>query len=363
MAEELRHGRRAVTGTREMPGRDAAGADPDRPPDRGSDPVVLVPDPAPVRWYHRWRRAGAAEGRRSESHPLRATGLALAVGALVVWLPGAAAFLGILSVVIVVHEGGHHLVARRAGMRPTEFFLGFGPTVVARTTRGGLRWGLKLVPAGGYVKIPGMGPSEEVERSREPYTYRAATRPRRLAVILAGVIANLLLALVMFWGYAMTSPTSDLGAWDAAGSSLGLGVEVVDTTAASLGRLVTGADDYVTSVAGGDPPEDRMVSAVGGAQITADLLDQHPSKLLLLGGLFSASVAVFNLVPLLPLDGGHAALVLWEGAWARLRRRPDYRLDPERFRIVAVVVVAVLLALGASSIYLDLTHPVSVAAG
>ena len=286
-----------------------------------------------------------------------------AIAALAWWQPGGAVFLGMLAVIIVIHEAGHYVVALRCGMRPTEFFMGFGPTVWSHTTRSGLRYGIKAVLLGGYVKIPGMGPSEEVEASLEPFTYRAATRPKRLAVILAGVTMNFVLALTLFWGYAMWNPALDVGPVRAATGSFELMQEVTVQSVVGLGDLVTGAGGYASSVASGSAPEHRMVSAVGGAQLTDGLLAQHPSRLLLLAGLFSTSVAVFNLLPLLPLDGGHAAIVVVEGAWARIRRRPRYRLDPNRFRVVAAVVVIALLALGVSSMYIDILHPLSVASG
>ena len=335
------------------PDRDAPST-PERP-----DIEVLRPDPLPQRLLVRWRRAGRAEGRDAEWHPARAAILAAIVVALAWWLPGAAVFLGILVALILVHEFGHLVVARRCGMAPTEYFLGFGPTVWSRTSRRGLRYGIKAVVLGGYVKVPGMGPSEEVEASLEPFTYRAASRPRRLAVILAGVAVNFAVALALFWSYAMWSPQIDVGPTRAATGSVSLMWEVSRDTVTSLGGLVTGAADYSKSVADGEVPEQRMVSAVGGAQLTDGLLDQHPSRLLLLAGLFSTSIAVFNLLPLLPLDGGHAALIVAEGAIARVRRRPRYRLDPNRFRVAAAAVVVVLLALGATSMYIDVLHPLS----
>lgn len=323
------------------------------------EPVVVRPDPLLRRLWTAWRRAGRPEGRLGEFHPVSAALLVLAVVALARWSPGGAVFLGIIVGIIAFHEAGHYVVARRCGMRPTEFFVGFGPTVWAGRGPNGLRYGLKALPLGGYVKIPGMGPSEEVEASLEPYTYRAATRPRRLAVILAGSAANLVLAVVLFWGFAMTSPAVDPGPMKALTGSVELTSSIAVDTVTSLGRLLTGADDYVASVADGEAPQNRMVSAIGGAQLTDGLLQQHWGRLLLLAGLFSASIGVLNLLPLLPLDGGHAFIVMAESAMARVRRRPRYRLDPETFKPVALVVVIALLLLGASSMYIDLIHPLA----
>jgi membrane-associated protease RseP (regulator of RpoE activity) len=321
--------------------------------------VVLRGDPAPLRWWHAWRRAGAPEGRRAESHPLRALTFVGAVAALAWWLPGAAVFLGLLSLLVVLHEGGHYAIARRAGMRPTEFFVGFGPVIWARTTAGGVRWGVKAIPAGGYVKIPGMGPREEVEASLEPYTYRAASRPRRLAVILAGVTVNLMVAVLLFATQVLITSEPRVGPVEAIGEGVSMTSEVAAATVEGLGGLVVGIGDYAGSVAAGGVPENRMMSPIGGAQLTDGILADDPTKLLLLTGVFSASLALLNLLPLLPLDGGHAALVVAEGALARLRRRPELRLDPNRFTPVAVAVLVLLLGLSATSAYLDVLHPLS----
>lgn len=330
-----------------------------------ASPVVLRDDPKPVRFLRSWRRAGRSEGRAHESHPVRALMMAAAVGALAYWLPGAAVFLGILSLLVLIHEGGHYLVARRAGMRPTEFFIGFGPTIWSRTTADGLRYGIKALPAGGYVKIPGMGPREEVEASLEPYTYRAATRPRRLAVILAGVAVNLVFAVAVFSVHAMVAAPADGSPPErnplvAVGQGVTMTGEVMGATVDGLGGLVLDIGGYADAVAAGEEPENRMMSPIGGAQITEGILSTDPTKLLLLAGVFSASLALLNMLPLLPLDGGHALLVVIEAAVARVRRRPHVRLDPNRFTPVAVAVLVALLALSATSAYLDVLHPLSV---
>jgi regulator of sigma E protease len=65
-----------------------------------------------------------------------------------------AAILG-LAVLIFLHEAGHFLAARAVGMRPRKFYLGFPPALV-KTTRGGVEYGIGTIPLGGYVKLPGM---------------------------------------------------------------------------------------------------------------------------------------------------------------------------------------------------------------
>jgi len=321
--------------------------------------TVVRRDPAPLRWLVAWRRSGRAEGRRREFHPIRAVVLIAAAALLAVQLPGAAIFLGMLVGLIVVHEAAHYIVARRCGMRPEEFFVGFGPTVWSSRTATGLRYGVKLLPVGGYVKIPGMSPTEVVESSNEPYTYRAATRARRLAVILAGPLSNLALALALFALYALTSPTVDASPLGVVLGSLDLLWDVTVGTLHSLFTLFTGAGDYAASVAGGQAPDQRMLSVVGGAQVTDQLLAGEQWKLLVMAGLFSASVGILNLLPVLPLDGGHAAVVLAESVMARVRRRPSLRLDTRRLQPLALAVVAAFLLLGVTSMWVDVLHPVS----
>ena len=70
-------------------------------------------------------------------------------------------FLPFLTVIISIHELAHFGVARHYGMKVTEYFIGFGPRIWS-TRRGELEWGVKALPIGGYVKIAGMNPYEEI---------------------------------------------------------------------------------------------------------------------------------------------------------------------------------------------------------
>src|SRR5690606_38375252 len=73
------------------------------------------------------------------------------------------AVIGILAIVVFVtaHEAGHFLAAKATGMKATEFFFGFGPKLWS-FRRGETEYGIKAIPAGGYVRIIGMNPFEEV---------------------------------------------------------------------------------------------------------------------------------------------------------------------------------------------------------
>jgi membrane-associated protease RseP (regulator of RpoE activity) len=110
---------------------------------------------------------------------------------------GQISFFVALIVVIVIHEAAHFAVARAFRMKVTEFFVGFGPRIWS-TTRGGTEVGFKWIPAGGYVKIAGMNPFEEVPPEDRPNTYGAKPKWQRALVIFAGPATHFVLAFLCF---------------------------------------------------------------------------------------------------------------------------------------------------------------------
>src|SRR5208337_3496542 len=71
-------------------------------------------------------------------------------------------FIASIVVIVMVHELGHYLAAKHGGMKVTEYFLGFGPRLWS-FRRGETEYGVKALPLGGYVKIPGMTNLDEVD--------------------------------------------------------------------------------------------------------------------------------------------------------------------------------------------------------
>ena len=103
-----------------------------------------------------------------------------------------------IIVIVMLHELGHFLVAKRSGMKVTEYFIGFGPRLWS-FRRGETEYGVKALPLGGYVKIPGMTNLEEVDPADEGRLYRDKPFHSRLAVAVAGSAVHFLLALVLLF--------------------------------------------------------------------------------------------------------------------------------------------------------------------
>jgi len=106
------------------------------------------------------------------------------------------AVIGAIVVMIFLHELGHFVMARRAGMKVTEFFIGFGPRIWS-FRRGEVEYGLKAIPAGAYVRIVGMSNIDEVPAEDEPRTYRQQGFWARFGVAVAGSTMHFLLAILL----------------------------------------------------------------------------------------------------------------------------------------------------------------------
>ena len=139
---------------------------------------------------------------------------ALIAGLVAIGLSGNWAIpLVILSIVFMIfmHELGHYLTAKSAGMKVTEFFLGFGPRIWS-FRKGETEYGLKVIPAGAYVKIIGMNNLEEVDPADEERTYRQKSYPRRLSVAVAGSAMHFLMAFVLAFialvGFGLQDPSN-----------------------------------------------------------------------------------------------------------------------------------------------------------
>ncbi len=162
--------------------------------------------------------------------------------------------------------------------------------------------------------------------------------------------------------------------------------EAAELTVTTIGETITnlgsffsgGVDDFAADVADGgnessgssapssgsggrvveEEDANRLISIYGVARIGADMTEDGLIGLVILMAMVNVSIGVLNLVPLLPLDGGHAAIAIYERIRSIGGRR--HMADVSRLMPLTYAVVAVLLMLGVSSIYLDIVDPIGV---
>ncbi len=377
----------------------------------------------------------------------------LGMVALAIFVPGSRTpLLLVLGIILMVmlHEFGHYYTAKRSGMKVTEFFVGFGPRLWS-FTRGETEYGVKAIPAGGYVRIIGMTNMEEVEPADEPRTFRQGTPGKRLTVILAGVTVNLIIAFVLFFvviagqgrvyggpnttvervtagsaAHAAGIETGDkivavdgvaIADWNQLKSTiernggqqidivvdrhgspvdlvatpklkagqgfLGVGpgtlvrdvgvLEAVPESFKTMGNVFTGfthilgdrlspsgvstsaQQSFTSSVPKTTSAENlnRPMSLIGIVDTGSDLVGGNLWLIALLLGQISFILAVFNLLPILPFDGGHAVVVLYEWVASKVRHHRVY-VDYRKLIPVSVVLLIPILFLGLSSMVLDI---------
>lgn len=105
-------------------------------------------------------------------------------------------FIGGILLIVMIHESGHFLMAKLFGFKATKFFLGFGPTIWS-TQRGETEYGIKALPLGGFVKIVGMNPYEDIPPEDISRSYASKPRWQRALVIVAGSATHWVLAFVL----------------------------------------------------------------------------------------------------------------------------------------------------------------------
>ena len=444
-------------------------------------------------------RPGAGEAG-SQPSPWLSLAKLLAVVAVGVGLAVALNAVPILVVVlalaamIMLHELGHFATAKWSGMKVTEYFLGFGPKLWS-IRKGETLYGVKALPAGGYVKIVGMTMLEDVDPSDESRSYRQSSFPRRVLVASAGSAVHMVLALALLWslfvfvGQSVSTPPTVAGrlhfaqgktpaqlagirsgdvfvsidghpvrSVDALSKAISGSVgrplravvrrhgRLVDLTVTPVdGRRVTeiyqgvrqtygnrptgiigvvlstsrtqavgplaavpkagsefgslvadtgkglaaifslhGLDSFFHQVrnagnatagtgsggsggsssaagSGSGSSGGQIISFLGAIQIGAQAYRQDIGELLLLLAAINLFVGIVNMFPMLPLDGGHVAIAIYERIRSRRGRR--YYADITKLMPVAYVFLAFIVVIGLGALYSNIVQPVHLPGG
>ena len=130
--------------------------------------------------------------------------LFFAAAVALLFLAGMGVFLFVIGVFVMIlaHEAGHFVTARAFGIKVEEFFVGFGARLWS-VRRGETEYGIKAIPAGGYVRIAGMNPFQEPAPEDRPRTFGAKPPWQRAVVLVAGSATHFVLALLtlaLFFG-------------------------------------------------------------------------------------------------------------------------------------------------------------------
>jgi len=156
-------------------------------------------------------------------------------------------FVLILSLLIIVHEFGHFIAARKNGVRVEQFSLGFGP-LIFKIKKGDTDYNLNLIPLGGYVKLAGDNQSEYQGKADEYFT---KTPGKRFQIIFFGPLLNYILGFLFFWliffiGYP--SLTTKVGGLIDGYGAKAAGLEVADKILAVDGVKVDAWEDLQQAI-------------------------------------------------------------------------------------------------------------------
>jgi membrane-associated protease RseP (regulator of RpoE activity) len=156
-------------------------------------------------------------------------------------------FIVLLFVIVMLHELGHFATAKWSGMKVTEYFVGFGPRLWS-IRRGETEYGVKAIPAGGYVRITGFTVLEDVATEDEPRAYRQQPFWKRIIVGSAGSAMHFLiafvLALISVFAFGMATNNVKIGAlehWSGVAQTPAqqAGIKVGDVIVSVNGRALT----------------------------------------------------------------------------------------------------------------------------
>lgn len=218
-------------------------------------------------------------------------------------------------VVVLVHEFGHYAVAKLSGIRVDEFAVGFGPKLVARRF-GETLYSIRALPAGGYVRMPGMLGMEGEADAGDRNFYRASKK-KRFATVAAGIVFNLVFAGICFTVVNLAPTPSrviDGGALAAAGVPGGIRIESINGTPIRHDTPANVTTDlHATTEADQGRPMHITYTTSDGGQRSATVQPQLVVILATGGGRLQPGVYVVTAVNGHAVGSGDPAQVLGNG--------------------------------------------------
>ena len=210
----------------------------------------------------------------------------------------------LLGFLILIHEGGHFLVARLCKVKVNEFAIGFGKKIWQKQGKE-TKYTLRLIPLGGFCSMEG-----EDEESESEGSFSKASVWKRMAIVVAGAIVNILFGILVYFilistvGIQFADPTRDTI------------LNRIYYGGRATGTFILSIFESIKTLFTGGLSVDQMVGIVGISEVvvqTSGIINY-----LNLLAVISVSLGVTNLLPIPALDGGKILILLIEV----IRRKP-----------------------------------------
>ena len=208
-----------------------------------------------------------------------------------VFIINALKIIFLFGFLVLIHESGHFFVAKLCKVKVNEFAIGFGPTIWSRQGKS-TKYALRLIPLGGFVSMEG-----EDRRSTKEGSFSEASILKRIAIVLAGGIVNIIFAILIFWCL----------------SAYYVGFQ---NAFYNVGFFIKNMYEGIVQIFTGKVTIDQMMGPVGISNVVSQT--SGFADFIYILSVISLSLGVTNLLPFPPLDGGKVVLLIIEG----IRRKP-----------------------------------------
>ena len=184
------------------------------------------------------------------------------------------ALIVVLGVLVFFHEFGHFLFARIFGVGVEKFSLGFGPRIFGKTI-GMTDYRISAIPLGGYVKMVGEEPNAEIDPAMLPYSFTHKSVYKRMAIVIAGPLFNIVLAIVIFWGlfsiYGSYELDTVIGKLTDNAPAQKAGLLVKDRIVAVDGKPIRSWEEMAALIKAGNGKETSVTVSRGSTPVTVQI--------------------------------------------------------------------------------------------
>ena len=241
------------------------------------------------------------------------------------------AFLSVFTVIVVIHEFGHFMTARNAGIKVYEFSIGFpfSPRLFTVFRHKETAFTVRLLPVGGFVSFSQDGDEDAAD------LFQASNKKRAL-VLSAGSLFNIIFAFMVLVPVFVV------------GKHLNL-TDAVWLSTRTVWSMLSGTIIFFMNILTGNGTMDGLSGPVGIAAMAGQAASKGILNLLYFTGVLSMSLGIMNLLPLPALDGGHLILLFVES----IRKKP---LSPKLYQVVTLVGLSLFLVLTVAVTYKDIAR-------